>query len=203
MTEENGLKQKRRLGHKSKWHRTDLWRGYLVPPYAVAGASYTGEEPDSPALLKDVKPEIDKLRNYLVENGIKDTHINMTPSSNVFMVKLWVTAPENYETALDLANKFLAEGDQELSYLHDATGQVELKHTPTEDIQEISDEEWEKAGEGKHALVEPLEKVYLSVPIMKKAPILKIDKEKEVEEAIPDYTANIELQGIKKKRLKA
>jgi hypothetical protein len=130
-----------KLGSKSKWLSTDAWRGYLIPPYAVAGVSYTGEYPDSPCPYSEVRPELDKLRAYLQENGITSTKIVRTPSSNVFMVKLWVTAPDEYEKALELTNEWLAKNDDDTQYIHSASGGEELEEEPEEgEIVELEEE---------------------------------------------------------------
>ena len=142
---------------KAIWISTDAWRGYLVPPYAVAGVSYTGNFEDSPAPLDKIKPEIDKLRAYLKEKGI-NTKLVYTITSNLFWIKIWVIAePEDYEKAKELADKWLVDNEHQTIYIHDADREgKELKENELEpgDITEISDKEWEGEAESNKERVE-------------------------------------------------
>lgn len=202
MNEKINFKEESKKGSKSKYYKTDAIRGYLIPPYAVAGCSYTGEYEDSPCKVKEVKPEIDKLREYLKQNGITDTHIVMTPSSNVFMQKIWITSPEEYEKALDLANDWLNKNEFTTTLIHEASEGEEMKHTPKDQIYEISDKEWEDAvKEPEHLKVMSLQQKHqqnhLNLPLLNKAEEPKREPEQVIKSEIEPENKD------KDKRLKA
>jgi hypothetical protein len=102
---------------KKVYIRTDAWRGYEMPLYAVAGASDTGMWEDSPSPSDKVDAELQALRSALSEQGIK-TRISSTQSSNVFMAKRWIVVdnPDDYERAEEITKEFLKSAN----YLHDA-----------------------------------------------------------------------------------
>ncbi len=103
---------------KTKWIRTDPWRGYEQPVYAIAGVSDTGMFEDSPAPTDEVTKELLKLKSYLERKGIK-TNIYITKSSNVFMRKRWlVTKPKDYKKAKKLANKWIKRMCRRTRYIH-------------------------------------------------------------------------------------
>jgi len=111
-----------KVGHgiskgKKVYIKTDAWRGYEMPLYAVAGASDTGMWEDSPSPSDKVDAELQALRGELSKHGIK-TRIATTESSNVFMAKRWIVVdnPDDYSRAEDIATEFLKSAN----YLHDA-----------------------------------------------------------------------------------
>lgn len=109
---------------KKGWVRTDAWRGYNQPLYAVGGASDTGMAEDSPAPSDKSKHEVTALSNYLRKNGIP-TKKTIAGSSNVFKATRWVVVePENYSKAKKLADEYIREHQSELSLLDAA---VDLK----------------------------------------------------------------------------
>lgn len=97
--------------------KTDAWRGYEMPLYAVAGASDTGMWEDSPNPSDKVDAELQALKSTLSEQGIK-TKIATTESSNAFMAKRWLVVenPDDYERAEEITAEFLKTAD----YMHDA-----------------------------------------------------------------------------------
>ena len=76
------------LGRES-YHRIDGWRGYSIPPFAVAGSSDTGSWSDSPCPSSAVEEEIKKVQGILAEHNIK-SYVVIRETSNVFCVKRWV-----------------------------------------------------------------------------------------------------------------
>ena len=106
---------------KSRYHRLDGWRGYMIPGLAVAGSSDTGTWSDSPCPSGEVKAEIRKLqRECLCPAGIHSRQ-NFGASSNVFCGKRWVCVAEHdWAKAAGLVWQWLAENDHRLRYLHDA-----------------------------------------------------------------------------------
>lgn len=106
----------------SRYHRTDSWRGYRIPRLAIVGASDTGMESDSPAPSDDVAAELHRFaRETLTPAGIR-WRTTSTPSSNLFMVKLWITtrAAEDFPRAAELAAEWVAENRDTTRYIHDA-----------------------------------------------------------------------------------
>lgn len=193
MTDVN-LREKERPGSRSRWHTTDAWRGYLIPPYAIAGTSYTGEWPDSPAPLHEVKPPVDQLRRYLKEKGI-ETHIMQTPSSNLFMVKFWITAsPDDYEKAIKLAEQWM-NSNPSIEFIHAIDGK-EISEEANSDYWKatsISDKRWDEAFANTDKLGIPEVKdsnimqllakhAEISVPLLKRAEEKEQITEKQEEE---------------------
>lgn len=105
----------------SRYHKIDGWRGYSIPDLAVAGSSYTGEFSDSPAPMKSVKPELERMRSYLSKHGI-DSEIKSSESSNAFMQKLWVVVKDkdDFSKAGKLANSWLEKHKSDTVNIHDA-----------------------------------------------------------------------------------
>lgn len=104
----------------TRYHKIDAWRGYEIPEYAVAGSSYTGEWSDSPAPKSEVMPELKEFMEYLKKKGIK-SRLKTTPSSNVFMQKIWVVVPEeDFKKAIPLTMNWLKRNYSRTQYIHDA-----------------------------------------------------------------------------------
>jgi hypothetical protein len=107
-----------KISTKKKWIKTDAWRGYEQPVYAVAGSSDTGTWEDSPCPSYEVDKELKDFQKFLQEKGIKSKIVN-AQSSNAFMSKRWVVAEQDkYAEAKELAKQYLKE--KETKYIHDA-----------------------------------------------------------------------------------
>lgn len=104
-----------------RYHRTDGWRGYSIPRLAIVGASDTGMEPDSPAPSDEVTRELARFaREVLSPAGIR-ARVTTTQSSNVFMVKRWLTvSAKDFPRAAELAMRWLDENRAGTHYIHDA-----------------------------------------------------------------------------------
>lgn len=109
-----------RFTTKSKYIRTDGWRGYSQPIYAIAGSSDTGNWEDSPAPSREVASEIKKFQSDMRKKGF-NTRLFSSQSSNVFMMKRWVIVPpEQYSAAKAYADAWLSQHEDEIQYIHGA-----------------------------------------------------------------------------------
>lgn len=109
-----------KISTKKKWIKTDDWRGYEQPVYAVAGASDTGTWEDSPSPSYAVNDELKGFQKFLEENGIKSRIVNAR-SSNVFMAKRWVVPEQDkFAEAKQLAKQYLEEKKSSTKYIHEA-----------------------------------------------------------------------------------
>ena len=99
------------------WNKTDAWRGYDRPYYAVAGSSDTGMWSDSPAPSDVVLDELNALKSFLKSKGI-NAKLSHTESTNVFMIKRWliVDGPK-FEEAKRLVKEYLKNNTT--NYIHD------------------------------------------------------------------------------------
>jgi hypothetical protein len=79
---------------KTKYVRTDAWRGYVQPVYAVAGANDTGMSGDSECPTNSSKAELAMARKVLKESNIP-ARIAYGESSNVFCFHRYLTVPVN------------------------------------------------------------------------------------------------------------
>ncbi len=82
-----------KISLRKKYVRTDGWRGYEEPEFAVAGANDTGSWSDSPCPSNVATEELNKAREVLSKSGIKTKEI-VTQSSNVFCVHRYLVASE-------------------------------------------------------------------------------------------------------------
>ena len=94
------------ISTKTKWVRTDAWRGYSQPINAVGGANNTGSWEDSPCPAHICKAEIDGFKSILRKNKIRHkVHVGQT--SNVFCIHVYVlVANEDRSKALELAKDY-------------------------------------------------------------------------------------------------
>jgi len=106
---------------RTRYHKTDGWRGYEIPAFAVAGSSDCGMCSDSPAPSDKVEAELQRFqRECLLPHGIK-SKLAATQSSNVFMVKRWVVVgARDFERAAQLAINWLNENERDTRYIHGA-----------------------------------------------------------------------------------
>lgn len=94
------------ISTKTKYIRTDGWRGYEQPINAVAGANTTGSYEDSPCPESVCKSELDGFKKLLRKAGIKFRQ-TVNSTSNVFCAHVYVlVAPEDREKALELAEQY-------------------------------------------------------------------------------------------------
>jgi hypothetical protein len=83
-----------RYSLKKKWVKTDAWRGYEEPVYAIAGVTDTGMWSDSPYPSHKVNPEIDMVQQELRKAGIPTKKIT-GQTSNVFAGNQYLIAPKD------------------------------------------------------------------------------------------------------------
>jgi hypothetical protein len=77
---------------KKRYVKTDGWRGYEQPIYAVCGANNTGNWSDSPCPSNVCEKEIKQARAILRANKIP-SKISVCQSSNVFCVHVYLVVP--------------------------------------------------------------------------------------------------------------
>ena len=83
-----------KISVKKMYVRTDGWRGYERPIYAVCGANNTGNWEDSPCPEKVCYAEINQARSILRKNHIPSKLV-WCQSSNVFCVHGYLVVPES------------------------------------------------------------------------------------------------------------
>lgn len=104
----------------------DGWgRGsYDIPDLAVAGCSFCGNSPDSPANEKDVRRELEMVRAELESHGIAtQPRYQGTSSGNVCMMKVWLCIDTYLPCCLDEAHRIVAAwlaAHQDTYLVHDA-----------------------------------------------------------------------------------
>lgn len=105
---------------RQRYHKIDGWRGYWMPPRAIAGATDTGSWEDSPAPTTGVLAELAEFKSFLRKNGIRFRTAHGT-TSNVFAMKHWITVVDiaDFGKAAQLTVDYL-DSRRKLSYLHDA-----------------------------------------------------------------------------------
>ena len=112
----------------TRYHRIDGRRGYYVPNNAVAGASDTGDCPDSPCPSGQVKAEITRFQRECLRPAGIESRTRWGSSSNVFCSKRWVCVKSSdFDKAARLALEWLKKHDCTLRYMHDADQQQVLK----------------------------------------------------------------------------
>lgn len=104
-----------------RYHRSDAWRGYVIPANAIACANDTGTHSDSPCPSDVSEREINDLRAHLKAMKINTT-IRFGETSNVFCGKRWlcVTRIANFAKAASATMTYLAEHDGDTRLLHSA-----------------------------------------------------------------------------------
>lgn len=91
-----------KISLKTKYVRTDGWRGYTQPVYAVCGANNTGSWDDSPCPSNVCESELKMAGSVLRKAGIKYRK-TACQTSNVFCMHVYiVVAEENVERAKEL-----------------------------------------------------------------------------------------------------
>ena len=108
------------MRRKARYHEIDEWRGYRIPPGAVAGASDCGEWYDSPCPSHAVKVELNLLKSHLRHHGLHPRDGN-SDSSNMFMVKRWIVVrSDEFSQAARLTLQWLEENKETTRYVHGA-----------------------------------------------------------------------------------
>lgn len=100
----------------TKYIRTDGWRGYSQPVYAVCGANDTGMWEDSPARTDVCLMELERAAKAL--NGIPHKFVT-SGTSNVFCIHRYLIVPPSYiEKARELFTVYyeLAKDNTQLLY---------------------------------------------------------------------------------------
>ena len=102
---------KAKISTKMGYVRTDGWREYSQPIYAVAGANDTGTWSDSPCNSVVRKREITGFTKMLREAKIPYV-LKWANSSNVFCMKQFVIVAESdHEKAYDMAEAYVKDTD--------------------------------------------------------------------------------------------
>ena len=112
----NAIKRdKDNISLKTKWVRTDAWRGYEEPIYAFAGYNDTGNWSDSPYPTSSGQSSRKKFTAYLRKNKIPFKHTTKK-TSNVFSVNhYFVTSSKNVSRAKTLTRQYITEtGDDNI-----------------------------------------------------------------------------------------
>jgi hypothetical protein len=95
------------ISKRTKYIKTDGWRGYSQPVDAIAGANDTGTWSDSPCNSHVSKKERDDFKAILKKHKINFKSMTCS-TSNVFCVHHYIlVAPINREKALILAKEHM------------------------------------------------------------------------------------------------
>ncbi len=96
-----------KISLKTKWVKTDGWRGYSEPINAAAGANDTGTWSDSPCPSGIATKELGTVKKALRKEGIKFRE-TACRSSNVFCIHRYIVVPaENVERAKEITKELL------------------------------------------------------------------------------------------------
>lgn len=99
-----------------RWIRTDAWRGYSEPIYAVCGANDTGMWGDSPCPSNVCERELTDAVRVIKNKGIP-TKIVTTETSNVFCVHRYVVVPPKYvDVAREVVREHINNSETNLIY---------------------------------------------------------------------------------------
>ena len=100
-----------------KYVRTDGWRGYEEPEFAVVGANDTGTYSDSPCPSHIAERELNAITEVLRKEKIEVKKIT-TETSNVFCVHHYlIPLLKNVEKARELVKQYIANEETRLVYL--------------------------------------------------------------------------------------
>jgi len=81
-----------KINMKTKWVKTDPWRGYEEPITAICGANNTGNWSDSPCPENVCLSELDQVKKILIENLIPYKQI-FCETSNCFCLHGYIVVP--------------------------------------------------------------------------------------------------------------
>jgi hypothetical protein len=100
-----------------KYVKTDGWRGYGQPNYAICGANDTGTWSDSPCPSDVSENELTQVKKLLNGTPVK---IVTCETSNVFCVHRYLVVPPAYfDNALKIVNDFIQNNETRLLYACD------------------------------------------------------------------------------------
>jgi hypothetical protein len=104
---------------KKRYVRTDGWRGYEEPIYAVCGANDTGGWEDSPCPSHVGDKELKAARQVLKGIPVKRVACN---TSNVFCIHKYLVVPiDQVGEARARIKKYLSENETQLLYAVDCS----------------------------------------------------------------------------------
>ena len=96
-----------RYSKKKKWIKTDGWRGYEQPVFAIAGVNDTGMWSDSPSPSNITGNELKQFQKELEGMGVP-TKVATGKTSNVFAVNNYLITPKSiFPTAKSKVKKIL------------------------------------------------------------------------------------------------
>ncbi len=105
-----------KFSKRTKYVRTDGWRGYEEPIYAVVGANDTGTFEDSPYNSNVTTKELGAVKMLLKSNGIPYREVSCK-TSNVFCIHRYVIVPpEQHEVAKKLISEKVDFSNYSLLY---------------------------------------------------------------------------------------
>lgn len=94
--------------------RTDGWRGYEQPKYAVAGANDTGMFEDSPCPSSVCNAELKAVKKALKGIPVRSM---VCQSSNVFCAHRYLVVPPAYvDQAKEIVRNYIKENETRLLY---------------------------------------------------------------------------------------
>ena len=97
--------------------KTDGWRGYEKPEFAVAGANDTGTWSDSPCPSHIAEAELKAVKSLLNKAGIEVKKLTCE-TSNVFCVHHYlVPKVKDFEKARELVKDYLDSTETRLLYV--------------------------------------------------------------------------------------
>jgi hypothetical protein len=102
--------------YSKKWVKSDAWRGYEEPEYAVCGANDTGTWSDSPCRSDVAEAELLAAKEILKKAGIQTKKITCK-TSNVFCIHHYlIVRPKDKQKAVELMDNYLQDTYTNLLY---------------------------------------------------------------------------------------
>jgi hypothetical protein len=99
-----------------KYVKTDGWRGYEEPEFAVAGVNDTGMWSDSPCPSNDATVELTAIKELLAKEKIEVKEV-VCQTSNVFCVHRYLIPKlKNVEKAREMVKNYIDNNETELLY---------------------------------------------------------------------------------------
>lgn len=107
---------------RKKYVRTDGWRGYFEPVYAIAGYNDTGSADDSPCRTVTGQREAARLKAFLKSKGIHFKTITCL-TTNVCCIHHYIIAPiEQYEAGKIISKQWCVENHDSTSLIYACGG---------------------------------------------------------------------------------
>jgi hypothetical protein len=98
---------KSKISLEMKIIELNAWNYRLEPIYAICGVNDTGSSEDSPCPSSVANFELDKVKDILIENGIKFKSISV-PTNNVFCIaKYIIVSVDDRFKALELIDHLI------------------------------------------------------------------------------------------------